>query len=379
MVSLGKVKGVRKLKSFSTLEEAQIFQARCEEKNALKNPAALSDLDELGKAAIRHAQAKLGPFDSSINEAVDFFIKFAKPPKGKITIQEAMELFKKDKTVEGASKTYLKKSERCFFTPFRDAFKNCLMSDVSPTQAHKYIYRQKTWCGTTKNTHNRHLRALYSFAAKKGYVTINPFASVPIIKEKGKAVKGKILTVEDTQKLLQYALDKNRKAECASMVLIFFCGVRVEEVDRLNWDDVKLDAETPHVEIDDDNAKAGRRRVNDLPGNAVHWLKECRLKGKISPDNYLKRMQRLRKRAGITYPQNAARHSFASYHVAMHEAAERTAYMLGHPNANLLYNTYRSLVGKKDAQKYWDIVPKAVEAKRVQEMERIRQRFSSAS
>jgi hypothetical protein len=55
VVSLGLVKGKRKFRSCSTLEEAQLVKAQCIEKNALRNPAALSDLSELGKASICHA------------------------------------------------------------------------------------------------------------------------------------------------------------------------------------------------------------------------------------------------------------------------------------------------------------------------------------
>ena len=357
MVSLGTVKGKRKFKSFSTREEAELFKAHCMEKNALKNPAALSELDELGKAAVRHAQAKLAPFDSTINEAVDFFLKFSKPPKGKLTIQEAIDLFKTKKKAEGASKTYLEKSARCFFVPFRDTFRNCLMSDISPTQAEEYIYRQKTWSDETKNTHNRHLRALYSFLITKKYATINPFHSVPFVKIRGKKVRKKVLSVEDAQALLQYALDHNRKPECAAMTLIFFCGVRVDEVGRLTWSSINFDEEPPSVEVDYADAKESDRRINDLPENAIFWLKECQATGKISPANYTKRMQRFRKKAGISYPQNAARHSFASYHYALHRSATSTASMLGHQDANLLYKTYRELVTKKEAKRYWDIVP----------------------
>jgi hypothetical protein len=35
------------------------------------------------------------------------------------------------------------------------------MNDVTPTEARRYIHRQDTWNNTTKNTHLRHLRALY--------------------------------------------------------------------------------------------------------------------------------------------------------------------------------------------------------------------------
>jgi integrase len=367
-VSLGMVNGKRKFQPFTTLEAAQTFKAQCEEKQALSNPAALSDLDALGRAAIRHALEKLKPYDATITEAVDFFIKFAKPTKGKVTIQEAIDLFVAAKTKEKLSTTYIEKSERCFFRPFRDKFKNCIVSEISPAQAEKYIDGHAAWNEVTRNTHVRHLRTFYGFLIGTGHATINPFLSVKFAKVTVGKLRAKVLSVDDTEKLLQYAFDSGDKAACASLSLILFCGVRVEEVDRLTWSNIDLTSEAPFVDID--HAKNGRRRVNELPENAIHWLNACQSKGKVTPDNYAKTMQRLRKKAKIDYAQNAARHSFASYHVALHQDGTKTAFMLGHPDPQLLYSHYRKLVRREDAARYWEIVPKTVKADREAEKKR---------
>ena len=81
VVSLGQVNGKRRFRSFSTLEQAQSFKAKCLEKEALKNPIALSDMSELGRASMRLAMEKLKPYGADIGEAVDFYLKYAKPAK----------------------------------------------------------------------------------------------------------------------------------------------------------------------------------------------------------------------------------------------------------------------------------------------------------
>ncbi len=366
MVSIGKVKGVRKFKSFSSIEEAQRYKAQLDERHALDNEAALSELDELGKAAIRHAMAKLKPFDATLNEAVDFFLKFGKPPKGKITIQEAMDLFKTSKTKEGDTALYIEKSASSFFTPFKKAFGNCYLNEVSPKQAYDYIYNQPKWNSTTKGTHLTHLRTLYNFA--KDYAPINPFKQVPSPKKVERSASTKILTVDDARNLLQYALDRHQRAECAAMTLVLFCGVRVEEVRRIDWEMIHLETPDPFIDLSGHVTKNGRRRINHLPANAVEWLNLCKSKGLVSPNNYTKRMQRLRKKAKISYPQNAARHSFASYHIAISDAADKTALMLGHQNPQLLYRTYREVVRLESARLYWKIIPKCVEVAREAEI-----------
>lgn len=45
---------------------------------------------------------------------------------------------------------------------------------------------------------------------------MNPFASTPFAKDTGDKISKKVLPVEDTEKLLQVALDSRRKAADAS-------------------------------------------------------------------------------------------------------------------------------------------------------------------
>jgi hypothetical protein len=86
-------------------------------------------------------------------------------------------------------------------------------------------------------------------------------------------------------------------------------------------------------------------------------------------------MQRLRKKAKVNYPQNCARHCFASYHVAFHENGAKTALQLGHPNPTLLYSTYRHLVTMEEAREFWDIVPQFVADQRIAEKEARKRRL----
>ena len=72
-----------------------------------------------------------------------------------------------------------------------------------------------------------------------------------------------------------------------------------------------------------------------------------------------------REAAGIKeWPQNALRHSFASYHLAHFNDAALLALELGHTNSNLVFQHYRQLVKPKQAERYWKIAP-AVAGKKV--------------
>jgi integrase len=56
-------------------------------------------------------------------------------------------------------------------------------------------------------------------------------------------------------------------------------------------------------------------------------------------------------------PDNALRHSFASYHLARFKNAASTALELGHHDSRVTFAHYRELVKPKDAERYWIIRP----------------------
>ena len=58
-----------------------------------------------------------------------------------------------------------------------------------------------------------------------------------------------------------------------------------------------------------------------------------------------------------SWPPNALRHSFASYHLAHHQDAAKTALQLGHTESRTLFAHYRELVKPADAKLYWRIFP----------------------
>ncbi len=356
-VDMGVMKGKRVFKSFGTMFEAERFQAKCIETEARKRPVELHDLDEIVRHEVLAAMAKLKEHNSTITQAVDFFLKHAKPASASASIGEVMEDFRKDKQRAKLSEKYITTAWASFFVPFRDHFKNCLIADVTGEQCDDYLHRSKTWSSTTRLAHLRHLNVLFNYALKKGYIGVNPFASVTKPKKPPGTSKLRVVSVENVIKLLRYAFDNDYRPECAALVLVLFCGVRVEEVTRLTWEDVHLDAETPEVVLGEAVTKTGKTRINEIPDNALEWLKLLRQKGNITTANYEGRMRYLKKMAKAGFKQNSARICFASYHVAYHKDAPRTAFLLGHDDPTLLYNTYKALVTSEEAARFWKITP----------------------
>jgi integrase len=115
------------------------------------------------------------------------------------------------------------------------------------------------------------------------------------------------------------------------------------------------------IEVTAKKAKSARRRFVRIQPSLWKWLQPyAQLSGNVTPPNYRELLDDAREAAGIDeWPQNALRHSFASYHLANFNDAAALALELGHTNANLVFQHYRQIVRPKEAARYWQIKPLA--------------------
>src|SRR5262249_59596050 len=92
-----------------------------------------------------------------------------------------------------------------------------------------------------------------------------------------------------------------------------------------------------------------------------------KLKGNVTPQDrfeFRQLFEEVRKAAGIDqWPDNALRHSFASYHVAKFRDAKGLALEMGHTDSGMLFNHYRALVRPREAERYWNIRPAKADKK----------------
>ena len=134
----------------------------------------------------------------------------------------------------------------------------------------------------------------------------------------------------------------------AYLAVGLFAGVRPMEIERLHRSDIK----PAHIEIKANKAKTRRRRLVTISDNLQEWLS---LGGEFAPNNKRKRLSRILEAAGLSLSPDIMRHSFASYHLAEHQSAEKTALEMGHRDTKMLFEHYRELVTKEDAKRYWKI------------------------
>jgi len=113
-------------------------------------------------------------------------------------------------------------------------------------------------------------------------------------------------------------------------------------------------------------AKKRRIRHVDIPANGVLWLSVvAKSFGPVTPSqdrhSYQKRFKKLLALAKFeSWETNAMRHSFGSYHYALHGNPLETSRLLGHKSSDqVLFDHYRALATKAQAEAYFAIVPPA--------------------
>ncbi len=222
----------------------------------------------------------------------------------------------------------------------------------------------------SKRNHRSVLHTTFTWFMERHWIELNPFASVKspkiTLEEPG------ILTVEETTALF-HANEKEDPDICALLALGAFAGMRSSAIARVAL--AEIDFEKKAILTPAAKTKKNRRQyIEGLPDNLFQWLSRASKKTfDITPREFAHRRQTAFTRAGLLItkedakrngtnpkapPKNCLRHSFVSYHVALHRNPGHTALLISHKNQNILYEHYLGVATKEDAERYFSIVPK---------------------
>jgi len=212
------------------------------------------------------------------------------------------------------------------------------------------------------------LSNLFNYSVKQNHCAANPIDRLE--RPRGEDAAIGILTVEQAARLLELAHEHQDLGMLPFIAIGLFCGLRREELIRLDWSRVNL-AEG-FIEVTAAASKTRQRRIvrltHTLPSGskgkpmvyqpAIKWLRRATIPtaGPVTPSDAPYQLEKLAKLAGIQpYPRNALRHSFASYLMGLTQNAAVVAEQLGHVGFESLYRNYRQLVTPKSAAQYWQL------------------------
>jgi integrase len=314
--------------------------------------------DERQRAEYLECAEKLAPFNVTLRDAVNFYLPHLEATNRTCTAAELVTELLKTKKADGASARYLS-DLRSRLTQFSKSFDGKPVAEIMATDVDNWLRSLSDsetgapLASSTRNNFRRVLIVAFNFASDRGYCVGNPAAKTA----KAKVIEAAagILTVEETARLLE-----NAPATLIPYIAIgAFAGLRRAELERLDWKEIDLHSRL--IEVTASKAKSARRRFVKIKPNLLLWLKPyARSRGVVTPSGYRKLLDKAREDAGFqTWPNNALRHSFASYYLGHFKkaGASELALELGHTNANLVFQHYRQLVKPREAKRYWSLAP----------------------
>ena len=342
--------GKRERKFFETREAAESYVSE-RTKDTKAYGVHFVTIPPAERAAFAYQLERLKQLGWTLAAAVDFIEKHGKAAPSLSLRKVADELYIA-KASAGLRPRYvrtLKASIKRFLTGRGDR----LASEITPGEIQEYI-SSNGWGPSTMRSYLVDVRTLFAFALKRKYVRENPALAVDLPKVDDKPAG--IVTPAQAIAILDAAIDFAPDS-LPVFALQLFGALRRSEAELLDWTKINDD----FIEVTAQTAKKRHRRLVPISPQLDAWLKTGReIGGKLPSINYADKLKRVLDKAGLRqeWPQNALRHSFASYHVAKHKNVDDTATMMGN-SPQMIFDHYREIVRPADAEKFFAIMPPA--------------------
>jgi len=345
---------IRQRRYFTSRQEAKKFVTQSEEARYKLGCEAFVLPLNLRAEALACSQ-RLKPLNSTLTQAVEFFIQNKPRPEAAKSLEELkVEFLKSRKAMNCRPRTIVQ----------YESYLRVICGDFGRTDITRILRQdiedwleESDWSPRTRKNYLVTLTTILNFAVGKGYRPDNPAASIdrPILDDRPVS----ILTVEQARGLLRVAM-KHDSEMLPALAIGLFAGLRRSELFALDWSE--SDHEHRTIEVKGIKAKTRQRRLVSITENLLAWLNPHRkMTGAISPEHnidvFSERLRKLAVKAGIIpWPHNAMRHSFGSYFLGKTKDENRTASEMGN-SPDVIIKHYRALVRDADVVRYWGIVP----------------------
>jgi len=299
-------------------------------------------------AVEEHAQAigKLGK--ATLREAVEFFLRHNRADVPRLTLAEVSEQFAKSREQAGLSAHYVSQCRKTL-SDVAKAFPGQTLPDLRTAELDAWL-GGLPFAPKTKNGIRIILVACGNWAEGRGYLVKggSPFPAMVRYKETKSSVA--IFTPEQIASLLTKADDTLRPF----VALGAFAGLRMAELQRLDWSEIDL--ERGYITVAASKAKTRQRRLVPISDNLKAWLTPCR---RVSgPVCVHQRAQLAARRLceGFKWQDNGLRHSYISYRLAILHDTARVALEAGN-SPEVIFAHYRELVTPEAAKAWFSTMP----------------------
>jgi integrase len=343
--------GKRERSFFATKQEAENYCAQVRTRLTNFGLQGAGILPPADHEQATNALELLKPYGISLNEVVQDWIARKKAAEASITYEAAMDAFM-DWRRRSASYTRSIRQTRNRLALLHGKMLNA----ITPADL------TRSMDGMTPSVRNftmRILGGLFNFGAKRGFCGDNPVRRLDLSQRDPTEIQ--LHTVEEVAAIMAAAEKHAPPALVPFLAVSFFCGVRRAEALRLDWS--AIDLHENFVKLPAAITKTKQGRHIELSGNCRGWLTPYAQEvGRIFPfsEHVLAgRLADLREKHKVPTIKHGPRHSFASYWLAMHGDINQLCRFLGHDDPQTTFRHYAKAATKREAQKFWAIMPKA--------------------
>ena len=356
--------GKRERHFFRTKQLATEHAAGLRERVKLHGQAATAIKPSLAEAAILAAEI-LAPWGLSIVEAARMAAAIRERETASRSLGSAADEWiltcegLRPRTVDSYKQTVKR---------MKIALEDKLLTSISAEELQKAVSPSGI-VGASARGRIRNARAFWRWAASKGWCDAKTFDGVEMPKTNRDAEEITILTPAEAELLLRTAATHYPQA-VASYALQLFAGIRAEELIRMDANHITSEG----IDLAASVTKKGRRRHITPSPTLASWLerypfercsnwpevnKACRRLAGWAVESRLLPAPPAPTRG--TWPQNALRHSHASYAIASGVPLESLLFEFGHTgSAAVLREHYVGKASKKQALAFFSIAPAGV-------------------
>lgn len=347
-----RVAGKRVRRFFATRTEAETFLRLTLARQRKEGEAALL-LTGAARAEAVHAMEALQPHGKTLTDAVRHYLDHLGVIEKTCPVHELIAGFLEAKRKDGASIAYLT-DLRYRLGRFAVDFAQHRVAEITTQELDDWL-RALPVAAQGRNNFRTVLGTLFEFATARNLARENPIERT--LRAKVVRPPPAIFTPAQMRGLLA-----NADRELIPVIALgAFAGLRAAEIQRLDW--AAVDVPRSRIRLEAAVAKTSQRRLVDIPPNLAAWLAPiAQPSGPVIESLQRVRLLRLAamKAAKLAkWPENGARHSFASYHLALHQNAAMTAEQLGHATARTTYQFYREVCTREDAREWFGLMPPA--------------------
>src|SRR5262249_38050452 len=212
------------------------------------------------------AKNKLGEYDKTISDSVEFYVDHLKRIRRcNTTISELAHEVLKAKQRDGRAPMYLADLRKRLARFCQDFGKRPIAS-ITVEEVDNWL-RDLPLSPKSRANFRANIGVLFSYATKRRMLDLNPIAHTA--KPKLLDNPPEIFTVDELRALLE-AAQRAEPSVLPVLAIGAFAGLRDAEIKRLDWTEVDL--ARGHIEVKAAKAKSARRRIIPILPNLAAWL-----------------------------------------------------------------------------------------------------------